>query len=84
MPLKNFNVRLLQESSISIMTPAGVKNVNMYDSCRSQGSPYMTPAGASMSVSMTPSGVKYFNERLPQESSISMHDSCRSQICIYV
>ena len=27
------------------MTPAGVKYLNMYDSCRSQVSPIMTPAG---------------------------------------
>ena len=50
MSLKYFNVRLLQESIITIMTPAGVKYVNMSDYCRSQVFQCMTPAG-----------VKYFN-----------------------
>ena len=72
MSLKNFNVCLLKESSISIMTPAGVKYVNMYDSCRSIGSPHMTSAGVKhVSINdscrsqvfqcMTPAGVKYIN-----------------------
>ena len=48
-----------------------------------------------MSVCMTPAGVKNLNVSLLQESSmsvcktpagvsISMHDSCRSQVCQYV
>ena len=41
------------------MTPAGVKYVSMYDSCRSQVSQYMTQQEPSMSVCMTPAGVKY-------------------------
>ena len=36
------------------MTPAGVRYVNMYDSCKSQVSPCMTPAGV-MYVSMNDS-----------------------------
>ena len=50
MSLKNFKVLLLQESSISIMTLAGVMYVNMSDSCRCQ-----------VFQCMTPGGVKYFN-----------------------
>ena len=39
------------------MTPAGVKYVNMYDSCRSQVSPIMTAAGVKYVVRMPPAGV---------------------------
>ena len=45
MSLKYFNVYLLQESIISIMTPAGVQYVNMSDSCRSLVFQCMNPAG---------------------------------------
>ena len=44
MSLKYFNVLLLQESIISIMTPAGVNYFN-YDFCWSQVFQCMTPAG---------------------------------------
>ena len=43
------------------MTPAGVKYVNMYNTCKSQLSICMIPARSSMSVCMTPAGVKNLN-----------------------
>ena len=65
------------------MSLAGVMQVMMYDSCWSQVSQSMTPTVVKyifMSVCMTPAGVQYLNALLLQESSISMHGSCRSQV----
>ena len=88
MSLKYFNVRVLQESIILIMTPAGVMYVNMSDSCRSQVSPCMTPAGvkyvsmhdsstSQVSQCMTPAGCKYVIMQ------VCHYDSCKMQVCQY-
>ena len=58
----NVGVKYVGMYDSQCMTPEGVKDVIMYDSCRSQVSPCMTPARvlrSQVSPCMTPAGVKY-------------------------
>ena len=43
------------------MTPAGVKEVMMYDTCRRQVCQYDETCRSQVSQCMTPAGVKYLN-----------------------
>ena len=65
---------LLQESSMSLYKTPAESSKSMYDSCRSQDSPSMTPAGVKY--------VSMYDSCRSQvcHSSISMYDSCRSQL----
>ena len=64
-----------------------VKYVIMYDSCRSQVSLCMTPAGVKYVICMTPAGVDSCGSQAspcmtPEGVKyVSIYDSCRSPVC---
>ena len=60
---------------MTYLNPAGVMHSDTRLLQESYIMTYMTPAGVMQSISM------YLNACLLQESSVSMNDFCRSQVC---